>query len=229
MMVSRFGVDDSNARQVRSIDVINISGPYGAGKDTLISAILREFGSRVYRVKTFTTRPSSPTADPSYTTLAPDEFMAATRGPNWIVNHQLFGTIAYATDLDEIRNVSAAGKLCVLTIFAGDAGAGELRRRLASRLVSVGVLVNDGGVEQQLAILRGRLLDRGRESNAEIEQRLAHQIELISYISKDPKVVAHDGKTYKVFDHQLINHDLDAAISRIIALATAADKGRSRW
>src|ERR1017187_7474140 len=108
---------------MRSIDLLNISGPYGAGKDTLIDAVIAEFGSRVHRVKTLTTRPSSARADPSYTTLEPDEFARTTHGTNWIVNHQLSGTVSYATNLDEIRKASAAGKLCVHAIFAGDAGA----------------------------------------------------------------------------------------------------------
>ena len=225
MTVSDSGGDDGNAEHVSSVQLINISGPYGAGKDTLIGAILSEFGSRVHRVHTVTTRPSSRTADPSYMTLAPDEFTAATSGPHWIVNRQLSGTVAYATDLDEIRTASAAGKLCVHSIFAGDAGAGELRRRLTSRLISVSVLVNEGGVEQQLTTLGDRLLARGRESSEEIQQRLDHQYEVIDYIRKNPKVLARDGKVYDVFDHLLINRDLSAAIARIIALVTTAYEG----
>jgi guanylate kinase len=214
--------DDDNENRLRSVDLLNISGPYGAGKDTLINALIREFGSRVHRVRTLTTRPSSPAVDPSYATLPPDEFMKATRGPDWIVNHQLSATVAYATDLNEIRNASAAGKHCVHTIFAGDAGAGELRRRLGSRVVSVSVQVSKSPVEQQLATLRDRLLARGRGSSEEIDQRLDHQYEVINYILSDPEVVAYDGRTYKVFDYNLINQNLDEAIAETMALAAAA-------
>ena len=210
---------------MRSIDLLNISGPYGAGKDTLIDAVISEFGTRVHRVKTLTTRPSSAGADPSYTTLEPEEFARATRGTNWIVNHQISGTVSYATNIDEIRKASAEGKLCVHAIFAGDAGAGELRRRLASRLVSVGIKVNEGGVEQQLGTLRNRLIERGRESREVIEQRLRHQDEVISYVLSNPEVMAYNEKIYNVFDYQLINSDLEIAVSEIIAIAATAYEG----
>lgn len=210
---------------MRSIDLLNISGPYGVGKDTLIDAVIAEFGTRVHRVKTLTTRPSSAGADPSYTTLEPDEFARATRGGNWIVNHQLSGTVSYATNIDEIRKASAEGKLCVHAIFAGDAGAGELRRRLASRLVSVGIRVNEGGVEEQLDTLRDRLMERGRESHDAIEQRLRHQYGVVSYVLLNPEVVAYNGKIFNVFDYQLINNDLGMAVSEIVAIAAAAYGG----
>jgi ribose 1,5-bisphosphokinase PhnN len=211
----------------RPIALLNISGPYGAGKDTLIDAVLTQFGSRVHRVRTLTTRPSSAAADPSYTTLGPAEFARATSGSNWIVNRQFSGTVSYATDLDEIQQAAAEGKLCVHAIFAGDAGAGELRRRLAGRLVSVGIQVNEGGVDQQLATLRDRLLERGRESEEAIEQRLSHQYEVVSYVLENPQVLADDGNVYRVFDYHLINSDLIAATSEIITIATAAYEGRS--
>ena len=215
-------IDNENENHARSIDLLNLSGPYGSGKDTLINALITEFGSRVHRVRTLTTRRSSPAIDPSYTTLAPDEFMRTTRGTDWIVNHQLSATVAYATNLKEIRDASAAGKLCVHTIFAGDVGAGELRRRLGSRLISVSVQANKGRVEQQLSTLRDRLVARGRDSNAEIERRLDHQHDVINYILSDPEVVAYDGHTYKVFDYCLINQNLDAAIAELMKLAAAA-------
>jgi ribose 1,5-bisphosphokinase PhnN len=210
---------------MHAIDLLNISGPYGAGKDTLIDAVIAELGSRVHRVKTLTTRPSSAGADPSYTTLGPDEFARATRGTDWIVNHQLSGTVSYATNMDEIRKASAAGKLCVHAIFAGDAGAGELRRRLACRLVSVGIKVNEGGVEEQLDTLMNRLIERGREGREVIEQRLHHQYQVVSYVLSNPQVTANDGGVYDVFDYQLVNDDLTMAVSKIIAIAAAAYEG----
>jgi len=214
---------------MRSIDLLNISGPYGAGKDTMIDAVLGEFGPLIHRVRTLTTRPSSSFADPSYTTLPHDEFVKATLGSNWIVNQQLSGTVSYATDLDEICEASAEGKLCVHAIFAGDAGAGELRRRLGSRLVSVGIQVNEGNIDQQLATLRDRLLVRGRESREAIEQRVNHQHEVVRYVLDNPEVVADDGKAYKVFDYRLTNDDLDAARSKIITIAASTLQGTCLW
>jgi ribose 1,5-bisphosphokinase PhnN len=223
--VSESDVGSCSERQGRSIDLINVSGPYGSGKDSLIDAVLRKFGSRVHRVKTLTTRESSAVVDPSYTTLADDEFRKATRDPNWIVNYQLSGAVAYATDLREIQEASAAGKLCVHTIFGGDIGAGELRRRLAGRVISVGLQVNGGGVEQQLATLRNRLQKRGRDSDSEIERRLSHQSEVINYIVRNPKVVANDGRTYRVFDYRIMNQDLALAVAEFIAMAAASLDG----
>jgi guanylate kinase len=205
-----------------AIDLLNISGPYGAGKDTLLRAVLDNYGGRVHRVSTLTTRLSSAAADPSYTSLTPEEFAKATEGSNWIVNCQLSGTVAYATDLKEIDREAAAGKLCVHSIYAGDAGAGELRRRLGARVMSVGVLVDPGGVANQLATLRRRLIARAREDSVAMEQRLLHQHEAVSYVLANPEVVANDGQTYYVFDRKLVNDDLGRAISEILEIAATA-------
>jgi guanylate kinase len=208
------------------VELLNISGPYGVGKDTLIGAVLAHLGPRAHRVSTLTTRQSS-AADPSYTTLGSEEFAEATRGSNWIVNWQLSGTVGYATDLDEIEKAAAEGKLCVHSIYAGDSGAGELRMRLGSRLISVGVLPNSGDVDEQLSALRERLVSRGRDDLAAIEIRLQHQLESVRYVLANPQIVAQDEKTYSVFDYRVINYNLELAIAEILDIARSAHEGIS--
>jgi guanylate kinase len=212
-----------------SVDLLNVSGPYGVGKDTLLQAVLERYGPRVHRVSTLTTRPTSSAADPSYRSLTQSEFLAETARGDWIVNYQLSGTVAYATSLDEINFQSSEGRLCVHSIYAADSGAGELRRRLGKRLISVGVLAASGGVEHQLNILRERLIARGRDEQETIRLRLSHQQDAIEYILTNQTVIARDRQEYEVFDHIIVNDELSGARDKILDIASVACGQRSLY
>lgn len=197
--------------------LFNISGPYAVGKDTLIDAILAAHDGRVHRVSTITTRPASRTADPSYESVSADEFRARTARGRWLINDQLSGAVAYGTSVDEIEAMASAGRVSVHSIYAGPPGAGSLRQVFGRRVFSLGLLAADGGVEAQLAVLRGRLLERGREDPATIEAKLRHQIEPLTYVLENPVVATADGPL-PVFDRVLVNASLPAAIAGVLAI-----------
>lgn len=201
--------------------LFNISGPYAVGKDTLLNVVLERFDERVHRVRTLTTRPSSPAADPSYTSVAADELTRLTATGRWIVNEQLGGSVRYATSLDEIEAQARAGKICIHSIFAGSQGAGELRRVFGPGLYSVGVLAAHGGRDQQLDVLRQRLVSRGRDSWEAVDERLRHQAAPIDYVLENPLVETGEGPM-PAFDHVLVNDDLNKSIEGIDALFAEA-------
>jgi guanylate kinase len=116
---------------VPAIDLLNISGPYGVGKDTLLQAVLNRYGANVHRVSTITTRQASTSADPTYRSLSPAEFRRESMRGEWLVNYQLSRSVAYGTSIDEINQESRRGPLCLHSVYASDAGAGELRRSAA--------------------------------------------------------------------------------------------------
>ena len=201
--------------------LFNISGPYAVGKDTLLGAVLERHADRVHRVRTLTTRPSSPDADPSYTSVAGDELTRLTATGRWIVNEQLGGSVRYATSLDEIEREARVGRICVHSIFAGAQGAGELRRAFGAALYSVGVLAAHGGHDQQFDILRQRLVSRGRDSRQAIEERLRHQSAPVMYVLDNPLVETVSGPL-PAFDNIVVNDDLDKSVETVDALFAEA-------
>ena len=197
--------------------LFNVSGPYAVGKDTLIDAILAAHPARVHRVGTITTRPASANADPTYESVTADELARRTARGRWIVNRQLGGAVAYGTSIDEIEQVAGQGLICVHSIYAGAQGAGKLREVFGRRMFSLGLLAAHGGVETQLAVLRRRLLERGRDDPATIEARLGHQVEALRYVEDNPAVPTADG-SMRVFDQVLVNAVLAQAVERVLAI-----------
>jgi guanylate kinase len=200
--------------------LLNISGPYGVGKDTLLNALLDRYGPYVHRVSTLTTRPSRPDADPSYRSVSDDELARITATGSWLVNAQLDGTVKYATNLDEIEEQARAGKICLHSIFAGEQGAGGLRGYFGRKVYSIGVLAAEDGAQQQLIRLRQRLLTRGRDDPEAIRNRLRHQLAPIRYVLENPTVPTPDGPL-RVFDRVIVNDDLAETVRRVEEIFSA--------
>lgn len=197
--------------------LINISGPYAVGKDTILNALLSRYGDRVHRVHTATTRPVSGDSDPTYEQVTPEELEQRVAGGGWIANYQLSGATGYGTSIQEIEEAAGRGLICVHSIYAGPDGAGKLRQLMGRRLVSIGLLAAHGQVEDQLAELRRRLLNRSRDDAAAIEARIRHQAEPLQYVLDNPEVETVDGPM-PVFDRVLVNEDLEETVEKTVHL-----------
>jgi guanylate kinase len=197
--------------------LINVSGPYAVGKDTILNAILSRHPERVHRVHTLTTRPVSKEADPTYDQVSREELERRVAEGGWISNTQLSGATSYGTSIIEIEQAAAAGKICVHSIYAGRDGAGKLREIFGRRLVSIGLLATRGHVEDQLLVLRERLLSRARDDAEAIEARLRHQVDPLGYVLENPTVETPDG-ALRVFDRVLINEDLETTVASAVAI-----------
>lgn len=205
----------------RKLCLFNISGPYAVGKDTLLNALLKRYGDRVYRVRAITTRAVSTDADPSYTQVSPNAFRERIREGRWIATHQLSGRVSYGVSIDEIDLAAKKVAACILSIYASNEGAGKLRELFGDRLLSVGLLAAHGSLEDQLMVLKRRLLMRGRDDAQSIEARLRHQVEPLRYIMENPSVDTSDG-TRLVFDKILVNDDLEITVNNLEALFHSA-------
>lgn len=192
-----------------------MSGPYAVGKDTILNALLSKYHGRVYRVRTLTTRPVSAEADPSYEHVSFDQMRERTANGEWIVNYQLSGRTAYATNLLEIRAAIDDGLVCIHSIYAGRNGAGQLREAFGAELYSIGLLPADGNIDEQLAVLRDRLVGRSRDDPAAVDARLKHQIEPLKYVLENPLVCGPEGGL-RVFDRVLVNSDLDRTVETVV-------------
>ena len=201
----------------QKLSVFNVSGPYAVGKDTILNELIGVYGDRIHRVRTLTTRPVSREADPTYEQVTSEEFKKRISSGRWIVNYQLGGTTAYATDVEEIEREVRRSRICILSVYAGPDGAGRLREVFGSSLLSVGLLAASGDAEQQLSILRSRLLGRRRDDPMALEARLQHQLQPIRYVLENPYIKTADFDI-RVFDQVCINEDLRKTVSKIMRL-----------
>lgn len=197
--------------------ILNISGPYAVGKDTLLNAVIERYPDRTHRVSTVTTRATSPQADPTYQTVSAAEMRNLSLTEDLIVTTQLGGSVLYGTRIAEIEAQVEAGKICVHAIFAGPDGAGRLREVFGSRLFSVGLLAANGGLDAQMEILAERLMSRTRDSLDAVRTRLRYQAGPIEYVLANPSVKTVDGDL-PVFDTVLVNDHLESTLTRMIEI-----------
>lgn len=203
--------------KMRDKFLFNISGPYAVGKDTILNELMARFGPRIHRVHTLTTRPVSRAADPTYEQVTPEEFEKRVADGRWMYNYQLSGLTAYATSVSEIEAAAREGRVSIHSIYAGPAGAGRLREIFGGHALSVGLLPTVGSAEEQLQVLRARLLARSRDDAAAIEARLQHQLEPLHYVLDNPLVDTDDGPM-RVFDQLLFNEDIAETVSSVVRL-----------
>jgi guanylate kinase len=201
---------EAGTARERRIGVINVSGPYGVGKDSLLNVIREALGDRAWRVPTITTRPVSGGFDPSYTSLSPEDFERATAAGEWLVTNQLGGTARYGTDLSAMADAIESGRTAVLSLYAGPEGAGRLREHFGADLLSLGLVATGGSDDSELAELTRRLEARARDDQATIERRRPAQLEKLAYVRDNPVLPTPDGPL-KAFDITVVNDDLDRA------------------
>ena len=196
--------------------VFNISGPYAVGKDSILNAVLAAYPEATQRVSTWTTRPVDPELDPSYHRVSFDEMADLATSARWIVNYQLGGMTAYATNLDEIEEIREGGRVAVHSILAGASGAGRLREAFGDELVSVALLPTHGDLDHQLEELRRRIMTRNRDASEELAARIKHQIDPLSYVLGNPTTEL-DADPRPIFDLIEVNEDLAATTGEILS------------
>lgn len=182
--------------------VIIVSGPSGAGKGTLIEAILRRFPKLEVAVSA-TTRPRRPgeVDGREYHFLSPDEFERRVRSGDFL-EHVSYAGNRYGTLAGEVERRVSSGASVVLEIEL--VGARAVRRRLPE---AAAVFIAPPSMDE----LARRLRDRGTEDEADIEKRLEASRNEIAAIEE--------------FDAIIVNADVDTAadeLAAVVAQATGA-------
>lgn len=205
------------------LEIVNVSGPPGSGKDTLINELIRRFGAdATHRVTTITTKKVRPD-DYSYTHVEKDELLERIRTGTWLVNWQEGNEIGFATSIDEIADETKKGKLCIHSIFSHETGAGMLRRTFGARLLSFAMLPSDGDLNEIQEKLFARMLSRNLESKERIQERLRFTRDVIDFILRNP-IHVQEEDSFPTFDEVLINRD--GEISKVIEHCVSVITGR---
>jgi guanylate kinase len=190
-------------RPARRGRLVVVSGPSGSGKSTLVKRLLGRPDLRLTVSVSATTR--APRAGEvhgrDYLFLSPEEFERL-RGELLesavVHNHQ------YGTPAGPVRRAIEQG-LCVVLVIDVQGGF-QVRQKVPDALL---VFIQVPSLE----ILEARLRDRGTDSPATIERRLATARRELEMASR--------------YDVQVVNDDLDRTVEQLAAILTQNGCGAS--
>src|SRR5437016_4397633 len=193
--------------------VVVLAAPSGGGKTTIANELRRRlptiFG---YSVSATTRKPRTGERDgEDYYFLTREEFQRRVRAGDFLEWAEYAGEL-YGTLQAEVARVLAGGKHVVLDIEVK--GAQQVRT-VYPRPASVSIFV----IPPSPRVLIERLRKRRTESEQELRERLAIAV-------REVETARADVPVRRVFDHILVNDDLDAAVNRVIEWADAREAGR---
>lgn len=192
--------------------LVNIAGPYGVGKDTIIANLMAVWEERILRLTTWTTRHVHPN-ESHYRQVTEPELEALTSSGTWLVNRQFDDSIAYATSLDEVSEPRTV-RFYIHSLHASPSGIAHARRLWAARILSIGVVPSGETLPEMLQILTDRLVGRGRETGEVLQSRILENSKILNYMRGRPVVVLADF-VQPVFDNIVVNADLDICVASI--------------
>ena len=179
-----------------------IAAPSGAGKTSLVQALLRRDPSLKFSISYTTRTPrSSEVPGRDYFFVSEAKFREMVREQAFLEYAQVFDNW-YGTGRAHVAELTAAGFTVVLEIDWQ--GARQVRER-APESKSVFVL------PPSVAELERRLRGRKTDSEAVIERRL--------------KDALGDMTHWDEFDHVIVNDDFDAALERLAAVIAGREQG----
>jgi len=176
-----------------------ISAPSGAGKTSLVSALLKS-NPQIALSISFTTRAPRPgeTDGRDYNFVSREQFLQMAKQGDFLESAEVYGNL-YGTSQPWIEKQLASGRDILLEI---DWQGAEQVRRLMPHAISIFIL------PPSLSALETRLNSRGQDSAEVIARRLQAAQEDISHVAE--------------FDYVIINDRLDEALRQLEAVIIAA-------
>ncbi|CAA2994850.1 guanylate kinase 2-like [Olea europaea subsp. europaea] len=175
---------------------IVISGPSGVGKGTLISKLVEEFPSKFGFSVSHTTRASRNKEQNGvhYHFTERNVMEKDIQDGKFLEFASVHGNL-YGTSIEAVEAVTDKGKRCILDIDVQ--GARSVR---ASSLEAIFIFIRPPSFED----LEKRLRARGTETEEQIQKRL-----------KNARVELEQGNSPGLFDHILVNDDLETCYKNL--------------
>lgn len=171
------------------------SAPSGAGKTSLVRALLEQERGLTFSVSCTTRAPRSGEVDGvDYRFLDAEDFRRRVEGGEFLEHAEVFGNL-YGTLRSDVRAEMDAGRDVLLEI---DWQGAEQVRAAMPGAISVFIL------PPSRAELETRLKGRGTDAPEVIERRLAAGREEIEH--------------WRSFDHVVVNDDFDRALGQLVAI-----------
>ncbi|GJP72577.1 hypothetical protein CLOP_g3292 [Closterium sp. NIES-67] len=177
-----------------------ICGPSGVGKGTLITRLMEEFPGRCGFSVSHTTRKPRPGEEDGvhYNFTAREEMEKEIAEGKFLEKADVHGNL-YGTSVAAVKKVTDSGKMCILDIDV----QGARQVKASPALDAVFIFVAPPSFEE----LERRLRGRGTETEEQVEKRLGNA-----------RKEMDAGKDATLFNHTIINDNLDAAYSKLKAL-----------
>jgi guanylate kinase len=182
-----------------------VSAPSGAGKTSLVSALL----SRNHEIDlsiSYTSRPPRPgeTDGKDYHFVSRETFLAMAKRGDFLESAEVYGNL-YGTSQSWIASETAAGRNILLEIDWQ--GAAQVRRKFPD---SIGIFI----LPPSLQALEARLKGRAQDSAEVIARRIGSAREDVAHVAE--------------FDYVIINDRLDEALRQLEAVVVAAGLRRDQ-
>ena len=177
-----------------------LSGPSGAGKNTVYDALCKRLPELAHTVSATTRAPRDGEADGvDYYFLTKEEFLRRMDADEFI-EYVEYGGNYYGTLKSEVERLTALGKTVVLIIEVN----GALRiKTLFPEAATVFI------IPPSLKVLRQRLRDRGQNTGRELEARL--------------KIAKAELKKRSEYDYCVVNDEIDRCVDEIYAIIKGDD------
>ena len=178
-----------------------VTGPSGAGKNSVIDLVMAQLRGLVYSVS-YTSRPKRPSEvnGEDYVFVSEDEFLRRVDAGDFL-EHVTYLDNHYGTSRSQIEGFIARGLDVVLNIEVE--GARVLQQRDIAGVKVSYIFLAPSSVEE----LERRLRNRNTEDEAKIQRRL--------------DVAKREMKALPAFDYLVINDDLDDAVSELASIIVA--------
>ncbi|KAI3782549.1 hypothetical protein L2E82_12600 [Cichorium intybus] len=181
-----------------------ISGPSGVGKGTLINKLMKDFPTMFGFSVSHTTRlPREKEQIGVHYHFTKRSIMEEEIKSGRFLEFAAVHGNLYGTSIESVDVVADAGKRCILDIDVQ--GARSVR---ASSLEAIFIFVCPPSFEE----LEKRLRARGTETEEQIQKRL-----------RNAKAELEQGKSTGLFDHILVNDDLEACYERLKNLLSISE------
>jgi len=182
-----------------------VSAPSGAGKTSLVSALLA-IAPDVALSTSYTTRPPRPgeVDGKDYHFVSREVFLTMAERGDFLESAEIYGNL-YGTSQSWIQAETASGRDLLLEIDWQ--GAAQVRRVFPA---CIGIFI----LPPSLQVLESRLKSRGKDSPEVIARRMQAARDEIAHVAE--------------FDYVIINDKLDDAVQQLRAIVVAAGIRRDR-
>jgi guanylate kinase len=176
-----------------------ISAPSGAGKTSLVNALLNQGDTRLCVSVSHTTRPRRPgeTHGVNYHFVSREEFLTMRAAGTFLESAEVFGNL-YGTSALWVQSQLSSGMDVILEIDWQ--GADQVRQLIDTKSIFI--------LPPSLETLQHRLDSRGQDDQATIDRRMQQARDEISH--------------YGAADYLIINDDFDTALDDLRAIVRAA-------